>query len=368
AYHAGLAAAERTRNQEAFNRDEVQVMVATIAFGMGIDKSNVRFVVHADLPKNMEGYYQETGRAGRDNEPAHCLLFFSRGDIPKIRYFIDRIASEQERSIALKKLGNMADYASLTVCRRRQLLAYFGELYAEKNCGACDICADYAERSDATREAQIIMSAMVRSEQRFGANHIIDIVTGAQTKKIAQLGHDRLKTFGIGHDRDEKFWHAIINELIGQECISRSHDRYPLLRLLPKGTAILRGEKRFTALKREESVKRRKMAAYEEYNEKLFSRLQVLRKRISDERNVPAFVIFSDKTLHDMCRTFPTMPSELLKIAGVGRQKMDHYGMKFIAVIKKFLQENPAPAQRADGATKTLLKKRKSPAGRKKIC
>ncbi|NTW59675.1 MAG: ATP-dependent DNA helicase RecQ, partial [Nitrospirae bacterium] len=181
AYHAGLPPEARERNQEAFNRDEVSVIVATIAFGMGIDKSNVRFVVHADLPRNIEGYYQETGRAGRDGEPAHCLLYFSRGDIPKIRYFIDQVQDDAERAIVMEKLNQTVRFASHNVCRRKQLLAFFGEAYPEENCRACDICTGLVRQTDISTDARIIMSAMARTNERFGINHVIDVVMGADT-------------------------------------------------------------------------------------------------------------------------------------------------------------------------------------------
>jgi ATP-dependent DNA helicase RecQ len=180
-YHAGLSSEERTANQEAFNQDEAQVVVATIAFGMGIDKSNVRFVLHADLPKNLESYYQETGRAGRDGEPAHCLLLFGRGDIPKVRFFIDKIEDDHERSIALQKLNGVVEYASHNVCRRRQLLGFFGEDYHGDNCGGCDICTGSVEQIDITMDVQIIMSAVSRTGQRFGIGHVVDVVTGARS-------------------------------------------------------------------------------------------------------------------------------------------------------------------------------------------
>ncbi len=250
-YHAGLGGDERTRNQDAFNRDEISVIVATIAFGMGIDKSNVRFVVHADLPKNIEGYYQETGRAGRDGEPAHCLLLFSRGDIPKIRYFIDQITDDDERSVALEKLNQMAGFASHNVCRRKQLLNFFGEEYLSENCGTCDICSGTVEQIDVTVDAQIAMSAVSRTQQRFGAGHIVDIVTGADTKRIRELRHNEIKTYGAGRDKDKKHWRFIIDELLAQEALHQDGEKYPVLKLTQKGLEILFGKAQILALKKE---------------------------------------------------------------------------------------------------------------------
>ncbi|HEX8949295.1 MAG TPA: DNA helicase RecQ, partial [Dissulfurispiraceae bacterium] len=297
-YHAGLSSGERAGNQEAFNRDEAMVIVATIAFGMGIDKSNVRFVLHADLPKNIESYYQETGRAGRDGEPAHCLLLFGRGDIPKIRYFIDRIEDEGERSIAVEKLNQMIGFAAHNVCRRRQLLGFFGEEFPEDSCGTCDICTGKVEKIDVTVDAQILMSAMSRTQQRFGAGHIVDIVTGADTKRVRALRHDTIKTYGAGKHKDRKYWHFLVDELLAQELIREDGDRYPVLKLTQKGSDVLFGGGRYsvTALKREEppaalqpssrkDVRRpapAKGGAFEPYDRDLFELLRAVRKRFSE--------------------------------------------------------------------------------------
>ncbi len=262
-YHAGLSAEEREKNQEAFSRDEVQVIVATIAFGMGIDKSNVRFVVHADLPKHIEAYYQETGRAGRDGEPAHCLLFFSRGDIPKIRYFIDKIPDEKERAISLEKLNQTVRFASHNVCRRKHLLSFFGETYPKDNCEGCDICIGSATQVDITQDARILMSAVARTNERFGILHIVDIVLGADTKRIRELGHDAIKTYGAGKHKDKNHWRFIVDELLAQELMRQDGDRYPVLKLTPRGAGVLTGKEQVFGLKREESkaVERRKKIA-----------------------------------------------------------------------------------------------------------
>ncbi len=338
-YHAGLPADERQRNQEAFSRDAIQVIVATVAFGMGIDKSNVRFVVHADLPKHIEAYYQETGRAGRDGAPAHCLLFFSRGDIPKIRYFIDRTPDERERAIALAKLNQTVRFASHNVCRRKQLLSFFGEAWPADNCGACDICTGSVMQIDISRDAKILMSAMARTNERFGILHVIDIVMGADTKRVKELGHDTVKTFGAGRDKDKNHWRFIVNELLAQELIKQDGDRYPVLKLTAKGTGVLTGSGQVFGLKREETKKsagRRKTAEAGGYDQTLFERLRVVRKKIAEEQHVPPYVIFSDKTLHEMCRHFPTTASAMRQITGVGDVKLERYGERFIVEIKAY--------------------------------
>lgn len=343
-YHAGLSSAERSRNQDTFNKDEAQVIVATIAFGMGIDKSNVRFVIHADLPKNIEGYYQETGRAGRDGEPARCLLFFSRGDIPKIRYFIDQITAEEERSIALKKLNQTVEYASHNVCRRKKLLGFFGEDYPQDNCGACDICTGSAEQIDITADARIMLSAISETRQRFGIGHTIDIVTGADTKRIRELKHNEMKTYAEGKTRDKKHWRFLVDELLAQDMIRQEGDPYPVLVLTPKGLDVISGKEKVAALKRMEATSKGRRPAGsvpDEYDKVLFDRLRVLRKRIAAEHQVPPYVIFSDKTLHEMCRHYPMTLSQMRSISGVGDAKLQRYGDDFILEIKKYKIDHP---------------------------
>ncbi|MHB8844780.1 MAG: DNA helicase RecQ [Nitrospirota bacterium] len=338
-YHAGLTAEQREQNQEAFNRDEVSVVVATIAFGMGIDKSNVRFVVHADLPRHIEGYYQETGRAGRDGEPAHCLLYFGRGDIPKIRYFIDKLQDETERTIALEKLNQTVRFASHNACRRRQLLSFFGESYLPENCGACDICTGKAEQVDVTIDAQIVMSAMARMGERFGINHVVDVVMGTDTKRVRDLGHHAIKTFGAGKHKDKNHWRFIVDELLAQELIRQDGDRYPVLKLAASGAGVLTGKEQVFGLKRDEGrslARRRRSQAIGEYDEALFERLRAVRKKLAEAGQVPPYVIFSDKTLHEMCRRYPTTAAELRQISGVGDVKLERYGDAFISEIRAY--------------------------------
>ncbi len=343
-YHAGLPAEKREKNQEAFNRDEVSVIVATIAFGMGIDKSNVRFVVHADLPRHIEGYYQETGRAGRDGEPAHCLLYFSRGDIPKIRYFIDQVQDEHERAIAMEKLNQTVRFASHNVCRRKQLLAFFGEVYPGDNCGTCDICTGLVKQVDISMDARIIMSAMARTSERFGIGHIVDIVIGADTRRIRELGHDKIKTFGAGKHHDKMHWRFIVDELLAQEMIRQDGDRYPVLKLTPKGAAQLTGQEQISGLKREEAKtkgRRKQIGDLSSSDRTLFERLRMIRKKFAEEQEVPPFVIFSDKTLREMCTHFPTSESEMRQISGVGDVKLERYGREFIEEIRNYVESSP---------------------------
>ena len=339
-YHAGLSSEERSKNQEAFNRDEAQIIVATIAFGMGIDKSNVRFVIHADLPRNIESYYQETGRAGRDGEAARCLLFFGRGDIPKIRYFINEIADENERFIAIQKLNQTVGYASHNVCRRRQILGFFGEDYPLDDCCACDICVGSVEQIDITTDAQIIMSAVSRTGQRFGMGHIVDIVAGAYTKRMRELGHDKIKTYGAGKSRDKKYWRSFVDELIAQEALVQEGDPYPVLKITLKGSDILFGTGRISALRKENAKGKSVRGTSSQsggYDEALFSKLRTLRKKMAEAQHVPPYIVFSDKTLHEMCRLFPSTLSDMRKISGVGDAKLERYGEDFILEIRSYI-------------------------------
>lgn len=341
-YHAGLDDSIRRHNQEAFKHDEIQVVVATIAFGMGIDKSNVRFVLHGDLPKNLESYYQETGRAGRDGEPAHCLLLFGAGDIPKIRFFINQIADDQKRQTGSQQLNDMVKYATANTCRRCQLLSYFGEVYGHDHCGACDVCTREVERWDATTEAQMVMSAVARTRERFGTNQIIDIVVGSNTKQIRQRGLDRLKTYGAGKDKPKRYWRRMVDELVAQECIVRTDDTYPVLRLTEKGRRVLAGQKRFLAVTPVERQSPGPVAARRVgYNKGLFEELRQLRYGLAATRNVPPFIVFSDRTLHEMARMLPTTLEEMRNVSGVGEVKLREYGEQFLKAISRFVDTHP---------------------------
>jgi len=345
-YHAGLSDGERKQNQEAFIRDEADVIVATIAFGMGIDKSNIRFVIHADLPKSIENYYQETGRAGRDGEAAHCTLLFSQGDIPKVRFFIDTMPDETERSRASAALSRVINFASASVCRRRTLLDYFGETYPHENCGSCDICLGTREVVDCTLEAQMLLSAIVRTEERFGAAHIVDIVTGSGSKKILDFGHDRLKTWGVGKGHDKKYWRRLLDELLAQKVIERTEGLYPLLMLLPKAVRVLKHEERIEMVsvvekKKEKAVQGKPGVSGVPYDQELFELFRTLRKQIADEQGIPPYVVFSDRSLHEMASRFPRTAEEMLAVSGVGEVKLERYGRQFLRLIDRYCSDHP---------------------------
>ena len=341
-YHAGLSDADRKRNQEAFIRDEADVIVATIAFGMGIDKSNIRFVIHADLPKSIENYYQETGRAGRDGEPAECTLLFAQGDIPKVRFFIDSMPDATERERALAALSKVIAFASTSVCRRRTLLDYFGESYPHDNCSSCDICLGTREVADVTLHAQMLLSAIVRTEERFGAAHIVDIVTGSQNKKILDFGHDRIKTWGVGKGHDKKYWRRLIDELLAQQVIKKSEGLYPTLFLLPKAGRILKHEERIDIVRVLEKKKGEPLPKESEapYDSQLFDLLRSLRKQIADEHGLPPYVVFSDRTLHDMASNFPRTAEAMLTVSGVGDVKLERYGQRFLRLIDRYCSDH----------------------------
>ncbi len=345
-YHAGLGENERRKNQEAFIRDEVDVIVATIAFGMGIDKSNIRFVIHADLPKSIENYYQETGRAGRDSEPAHCTLLFSQSDIPKIRFFIDTIIDETERARALGALQNVISFASTTVCRRKILLEYFGETYPHESCHSCDICLGTREVVDNTVEAQKLLSAIARTEERFGATHIVDIVTGSKNQKIRDFGHDRLKTYGVGREHSKKFWRQLIDELLARKVIAKSEGLYPTLYLLEKAVPVLKNETKVEMVRVQEKKTAKKTGIEQTaaFDHELFELLRALRKQLADEQNIPPYIVFSDRSLRDMASKLPQSAEDLLVVSGVGETKLERYGRQFLNLIRRYCEEHPEHA------------------------
>ncbi len=343
-YHAGLEDAERRANQEAFIRDDVQIIVATIAFGMGINKPNVRFVIHYDLPKSIEGYYQEIGRAGRDGLPAHCLLLYSYSDVAKLNYFIDQ-KEGQERLIASQHLDAMVRYAEdQLTCRRKPLLAYFGEDYTAENCKNCDNCtAAPPELSDITIPAQKFLSCVVRTGERFGAGHIAAVLLGSGAKKVLSHEHEKLSTYGIGTELTQKQWMHLSRQLVQLGYLDQQGGSFRTLSLTPRGRDVLK--KRTTImgqLQEADAAAGSGKASKTEvkYNHALFALLRRKRKELADALEVPPYVIFSDRTLVEMCAYYPQSPESLLNISGVGQIKLEKFGEPFLEVIRNYCQKH----------------------------
>ena len=341
AYHAGLPAPERTRVQDAFLRDEIEVVVATVAFGMGIDKPDVRFVVHYDCPKNIEGYYQETGRAGRDGLAAEAFCLFGLQDVVTARTLVERGENADQVRIETHKLDAMVAFAEALTCRRRVLLGYFGEPL-EDDCGNCDVCLDPPELYDGTVDAQQALSAVYRLGQRFGIGYVIDVLKGADSQRIRDLGHDELSVFGIGaeHSRDE--WSSILRQLIHRGYLVQDIAAYSVLKLTETARPVLRGEVPVQLAKPRVRVKaakpKRQRSSFgtgvpADYDEELFERLRELRRRLAAEQGVPAYVVFGDRSLADMAARRPATLDEMLAVHGVGSAKLERYGEVFLAEI-----------------------------------
>lgn len=344
-YHAGMSAEMRASNQRRFLREDAIIMVATIAFGMGIDKPDVRFVAHLDLPKSLEGYYQETGRAGRDGLPSEAWMTYGLADVVTLSQFISKSDSGEERKrVERSKLNALIGFAESTGCRRRQLLSYFGET-PSGNCGNCDNCLDPPLTWDATVAAQKALSCVYRTGQRFGVKHLIDVLRGIDGEKVAKFDHDRLSTFGIGAEFDDRQWSAIFRQLVAAGLLAPDDEGYGTLRLVDASRAALRGETevrmRHVADKIERKAKKKSVRSERKtqtldiapQESELWESLRSTRARLAKEQGVPAYRIFTDATLQQMLREHPQSLTELATISGVGEMKLARYGEEFLGVL-----------------------------------
>ncbi len=337
AYHAGLGAEERSRVQEAFQKDDIRIVVATVAFGMGIDKPNVRFVVHFDLPKNVEAYYQETGRAGRDGLPSEALLLYGAGDIGILRSLISEMSNPAQKAIELEKLKGIVNYAETQGCRRQHLVSYFGEPHPG-GCDNCDTCLSPSDSYDATQDAQAVFMAVYETGQRFGVKHVVEVLRGADNERLGRFGHDRLKIYGAGKHRKQEEWEGIVRQLLQQGFLRVEDSKFPVLKLTPMTKPVLREGQQVKLLQpkvrpRRERRPKRGSGPQLTYEEALFHKLRDLRRRLADAQGVPPYIVFGDQTLMEMAARKPNTREQLMGVSGVGQFKLDKYGDEFLSLL-----------------------------------
>ncbi|HHT9074060.1 ATP-dependent DNA helicase RecQ [Edwardsiella tarda] len=345
AYHAGLEHGRRAEVQEAFQRDDLQIVVATVAFGMGINKPNVRFVVHFDIPRNIESYYQETGRAGRDGLSAEALLFYDPADMAWLRRCLEEKPEGVQKEIERHKLNAMNAFAEAQTCRRLVLLNYFGE-GRQESCNNCDICLDPPKRYDGLVDAQKALSTVARVGQRFGIGYVVEVLRGANSARIRELGHDKLSVYGIGREHTIEHWVSILRQLIHLGLVTQNIALHSALQLTEAARPVLRGEvalplavPRVINLKARSSVQKSYAG---NYDRKLFAKLRKLRKAIADEENIPPYVVFNDATLLEMAEQMPLRAGDLLSINGVGQRKLERFGAPFMSLIREHLDGDEA--------------------------
>ena len=337
-YHAGMSDSARESNQNDFVFDKTSIMVATNAFGMGIDKSNIRYVIHYNMPKDLESYYQEAGRSGRDGSSAECILLFNRSDIVSNKFLIEKTGSASARLVEYQKLNDMVDYCNTDKCLRKYILEYFGETTDYENCNNCSNCNSEIESTDITTDSKKIMSCIKRMKERFGIGLVTDVLKGSKSSKIKNFKFDTLSTYGIMSEYSKETIKEIISFLVSENYINCVGDKYPILTLTPACADVLFNDKPVFIKRKIEKVKSKSMQV--NYNTTLFGILSTVRRNLAEQLNVPPFVVFADSTLIEMCMAYPTALNELYQIPGIGTYKAENYGKYFIHEIQKFVEEN----------------------------